>query len=96
MVDIITPLQKLDEAIHEFMEATEQLGPGGFVTGWIIGVSKARVQAEDTDSLPLVTGATYVIGPQTSVVQASGLTRYLDIVLERATWSSLNADEDDD
>jgi hypothetical protein len=40
-MDILTPLQKLDDAVHEFLRETEQLPEGGFVTGWALGVAHA-------------------------------------------------------
>lgn len=94
MVDILTPLQKLDDAVHEFLRETEQLGDSAFVTGWAIAVDKARVQSNDDQSLPLVHGMTYVFGPQTSVVQLAGPSRYLDVVAERAMYASLNSNDD--
>jgi len=91
VVDIIlTPLQKLDDAVHEFLRETEQLPEGGFVTGWALGVARARVQSEEADMLPLAHGMTYAFGPQTSVVQLGGLAKYLDVVAEKAMWQDLS------
>lgn len=84
-----TPLQKLDDAIHVFLEETGGLDQGKWVTGWVLGVSTARVEPGE-DLVPLVTGAQYAIGPQTSTTDAAGIVRFLDIVLERATWSMLS------
>ena len=95
-VDVVTPLQKLDNAIEEFFRETEQLDGGGFITGWALGVSKARIQAEDETALPLVSGLTYAFGPQTNVDQLAGLAKYLDIVAERAMYQSLGEGDDDD
>jgi hypothetical protein len=95
-VDVVTPLQKLDNAIEEFFRETEQLGDGGFITGWALGVSKAKIQAAYEDRLPLVSGLTYAFGPQTNVDQLAGLAKYLDTVAEKAMWASLDDDEDDD
>ncbi len=90
MVDIITPLQKLDDAIAEFLDTTEQIGEGGFITGWVLGVSKARIQADDADALPMISGTTYAFGPQTTVTNGAGLAKYLEIVFEKAAWQQLS------
>lgn len=93
---MVTPLQKLDNAIEEFFRETEQLEDGGFITGWALGVSKAKIQSDVESALPLVSGMTYAFGPQTQVAQLAGLARYLDIVAEKAMWQSLEEDDDDD
>lgn len=89
-----TPLQKLDDAIHEFFESTGVTADGKWITGWVIAASTARTDITD-DALPLVTGAQYAFGPQTSTTDAAGLSRFLDVVLERAVWSMLNDTDDD-
>ncbi len=76
-----TPSDKLDDAIHEFLRETDQIGEG-HVTGWVIGVSMARIQTEDPDLLPLAHKHTYVIGHATSLVGAAGLARYLSVQFE--------------
>lgn len=92
-----TPLEKLDDAIHTFLTETST-ADGRFLTGWIIGMSTARISTDDEQSLPLVTGAQYSMGPQTSITDAAGIVRFLDIVMERAHWQMINAGEaaDDD
>ena len=90
-----TPLQKLDNAIQEFFQETDQLSEGRFVTGWALGASTARIQSDTDDFLPLVTGATYSLGPQTSIVQFAGLAKYLDVVAEKATWEQLSGSDDE-
>lgn len=77
-----TPLDKLADAIHEFFKTTD-MPEGSFITGWALVASTARIQPDDHDALPLVDGARYAIGPETSVVQAAGLARFLDVVCER-------------
>lgn len=90
-----TPLERLDTAIERFMIETDQLQDGGFVTGWALGISKSRVQADDPDALPMVSGTTYSIGPQTSVMQFTGLAKYLEVVAEKVIWEQLSDDPDD-
>lgn len=85
-----TPLEKLDDAIHEFFAATQTV-EGKVITGWTLGCSTSRLNpdaADDEDTR--ATGATYALGPQTSVTDAAGIVRFLDVVIERATWSMLN------
>lgn len=91
-----TPLERLGEAIESFLKETEQLADGRFMTGWVMAASTAHLQTEDSGALPMVSGATYALGPETSTIQAAGLTKFLDVVLERTTWSMLTPDEDDD
>ncbi len=93
MTDILTPLQKLDDAVHKFLRETEQLEDSAFITGWALSVDRARIQADASASLPLVHGMTYAFGPQTSVVQLAGLSSYLSVVAERAMYASLNDDD---
>jgi len=90
-----TPLEKLDDAIHTFVAETGT-NDGRFLTGWIIGMSTARVSADDEQSVPLVTGAQYSIGPQTSTTDAAGIVRFLEVVMERAHWRMIDAGETDD
>lgn len=87
-----TPLEKLDDALHAYFEETGT-EDGRFLTGWIIGMSTARITADDEQSIPLVTGAQYSIGPQTSTTDAAGIVRFLEVVMERAHWQMLNAGE---
>jgi hypothetical protein len=63
-----TPLETLNLAIELFLREPDQLHPGAFITGWALGVSTSRVQAEDDTALPMVTGSTYSLGPQTSII----------------------------
>jgi hypothetical protein len=92
-----TPLEVLDAAVETFLRDTDQLNHGAFVTGWALGVATARVQAEDDEVLPMVTGARYTLGPQTSLVQFGGLAKYLEVVSEKAIWNHLSeTDADDD
>ena len=90
-----SPLQTLDDAIHTFFKDTGVLEDGAWITGWVIGASTARVDAEPGENLPLVTGAQYALGPQTSTTNAADIIRFLDVVLERATWDMLNGDDDE-
>lgn len=91
----LTPLEVLDAAVEAFLHSTDQLDQGAFVTGWAIGISTARVQADDHTALPMVTGARYTLGPQTSVIQLAGLAKYLEIIAEKATWEQLSDDDND-
>jgi hypothetical protein len=90
-----TPLERIDSAIEQFLRETDQLQDGAFVTGWVLSASKARIQSDDESSLPLVTGATYALGPQTSTALAAGLVKFLDVI-EKATWRMLSEDDEDE
>ena len=92
----MTPLERLDAAVETFLHETDRLKQGGFVTGWALGVSTARVQADDDTALPMVSGATYTLGPQTSIVQFAGLAKYLEVVAEKVAWHQLSDSDDDD
>lgn len=91
-----SPLERLGTAIEEFLRTTDSLEDHAFVTGWVIAASTARVQVEDDRALPMVTGAQYAIGPETSITQAGGLADFLAVVTERAMWSMLRESEEDD
>jgi hypothetical protein len=92
----LTPLEKLDDAIHEFLRETNHSEDDRMITGWALAASTSRIQVEDDTALPLVTGSTYTIGPQTSIIQFAGLAQYLEVVAEKAMWQQLSdADEDD-
>jgi hypothetical protein len=87
-----TPLQRLDDAVHEFFRETGVTDDGKWITGWVIAASTARTD-HSIDDIPLVTGAQYALGPQTSTTDAAGLARFLDVVIERATWNMLSDDD---
>lgn len=91
-----TPLERLGAAIEAFFAEGESMPDGAFITGWVVAASHARVQSDNPDALPMVDGAQYALGPETSAVQAAGLARFLDVVVERATWTMLNGSPDDD
>lgn len=78
-----TPLQRLDDAIHQFLTETGELVDGKWVTGWILSASTARVE-DGGEHLPLVSGAQYALGPQTSITDAAGLARFITQVVDRA------------
>lgn len=90
----LTPLQKLDDAVQTYL--TEVYDDGRFLTGWAVGISTARIQSDDDQALPMVSGMHYSFGPQTSVVQLAGLAKFLDVVAERAMYGALNSDDDEE
>lgn len=89
----MTPLQELDDAIHRFLQRTGQADKA--ITGWVVGCSTSRLEPRDDDTLPLITGARYALGPQTSLTNATGIIEFLSVVMERETWRMVNNDEDD-
>ena len=86
------PLQKLDSAIEEFLQETDGLSGGRFISGWMLGVSLSRIQSEDEIALPLVSGMTYTFGPQTHIAQAAGIAKYLEVVAEIAFRRTFDED----
>lgn len=80
--DVSVPLHELERAIEKFMHDTGQLEEG-FITGWALGVSKAKLNPENVN-YPITSGMTYTFGPSTSVIQLAGLGRYLSIVADEA------------
>lgn len=87
-----TPLQRLDDAIHEFAQA---LGNEGTVSGWVLAYESTRITSED-GVVPLVHNAGYSIGPATSPAAADGLASALADLCRVQTVYSMNADQDDD
>lgn len=86
-----TPLSELDDAIHRFVEATGRAGVA--VSGWALSFSTSRIEPDD-QFLPLVTGAGYALGPQTSTTDAAGLARFLSIVVEKHLLDSVEYDDE--
>lgn len=81
-----TPLEKLDDAIHEYIEATAQqrdndINSTRAVAGWVLGVETTALVQED-NALPLADAQWYASGPQTTSSQAIGLARYVAEVHE--------------
>lgn len=93
MTDDRTPLQRLDDAVHDFAAAT---GCEGTVGSWVLAYETSRVQAADDSALPLVYGSNYSIGPATSPATAVGLGRYVAAVVEQHLLDSTALDEEDD
>lgn len=94
MSDQRTPLQKIDDAVNEYLAETSDHSP--IVTGWTLGIATARIQPDNDDMLPMVTGMTYTLGPQTSIIQMAGLGRYLSIVAENEMLSNTHENDDED
>ena len=80
-----TPLEKLDDAIHEYIEATSEAkgdtDSTRAVAGWVLGVETTALVQQD-DALPLGDAQWYASGPQTTTTQAIGLARYVAGVYE--------------
>jgi len=91
-----TPLEKLDDAVHEYLESLD-LQEGTFVRAWAVGIETGRIQTEMPEALPLADGMQYAFGPQTSIVQVSGLAKFLQTLAENRMYYALNhSDETDD
>ena len=70
-----TAFEKLDDAIHEFLQESGALQEGGAVSGWLL-LNEASYIVDDENALPLATSTGYTFGPQTSLAQALGLASY--------------------
>lgn len=89
----LTPLQKLDDAIHEFAKATG-LKEQAWISGWVITYSTVQIEPAE-DSLPMVSGANYAIGPQTTMTDAAGLAKFISLAIEKAAWDLLTHNEEE-
>lgn len=72
----LTPLQKLDDAVHEYIRATTEADENRAVAGWALGIETTAIVFED-GAIPLADAQHYVVGPQTTTAQAIGLARYV-------------------
>lgn len=79
-----TPLEALDDAIHEYIRAVVGENDTRAVAGWVVGIETTSLIFEE-DALPLADAQHYASGPQTTVSQAIGLSRYVAGVYE--TWA---------
>jgi hypothetical protein len=87
----LTPLQRLDDAIHEFAAA---LGNEGAVSGWIVAYETTRITNEE-GLVPLVHNTGYSVGPATSPAAATGLASALAELCRDEIVYSLRAEPDD-
>jgi hypothetical protein len=77
-----TPLEKLDDAVHEYIKETTGEDPSRSVAGWALGIETTALVFEE-NALPLADAQHYVFGPQTTISQAVGLGRFVANVLEQ-------------
>lgn len=90
MTDEITPLEKLDDAVREYLDA---IGDEGQLSGWVLATSTTIITAEE-GVLPLAFASDFTMGPSTSPEAAVGLARF---TAARITDQVLyGADEEDD
>jgi len=88
MAEDKTPLQKLDEAISDFVSATG----GDTVSGWIIGWQEMAF-TDEVGVLPILTRPNYTFGSGTTLETASGLSRFLTHVTDAGLLSAIHGDE---
>lgn len=86
-----TPLQKLDEAISDFVSATG----GDTVSGWILGWQEMAF-TDEVGVLPILTRPNYTFGAGTTLETASGLSRFLTHVTDAGLLSAIQGDEDEE
>ncbi len=88
----LTPLEKLDDAVHEFFEA---LGDEGNISGWVLAYQSSKLNTDST-FLPLSFASNFTSGASTSPETAMGLAHLTAAKLERALVFTDYDDEDDD
>lgn len=72
-----TPLEKLDDAIHEYIAATTPRDDTRTVSGWALGIETTAINSNPELGVALMDAQHYVTGPQTTSGQAIGLGRYV-------------------
>ena len=91
----LTPLEKLDDAVHEFYAyLIEEEGAQGNISGWVLAYQSSKINPDST-LLPLSFGSEYTMGASTSPETAMGLAHLTAARLERALVFSDNGDDDD-
>jgi hypothetical protein len=78
MSEGLTPLERLDDAIREFVAAADE----GQLQGWTLAWQSVRL-ANEEGVLPLVFGSDFTMGPSTSPEMAMGLAQLTRARLER-------------
>ncbi|QQO39342.1 hypothetical protein SEA_HITCHHIKER_56 [Microbacterium phage HitchHiker] len=76
-----TPLEKLDDALYEFVKETLGGEDAPALHGWTLAFETSRISTEE-NAFPLATSQHYSFGPSTTPSQALGLHRYGGSVLE--------------
>jgi hypothetical protein len=84
-----TPLEKLDDAVHEFFAA---LGHEGNISGWVLAHQSSKLNA-DSMLLPLSFASDFTMGASTSPETAMGLAHLTAARLERALVFSDDTDD---
>lgn len=83
-----TPLAELQAAIERFDRRVAQHddAPSRLVTGWAIGYGTARFVPDPDDETVIAdaNGMRYALGATTPVALALGLSRYVQLVMEKA------------
>jgi hypothetical protein len=89
VTDTRTPIEKLDDAVREYVR---DCGETGHVTSWALAIETSELTA-DTRLMPLGFSTTLVLGPATSPSAAVGL---LEVGSEYARTHAMPEDEDPD
>lgn len=87
-----TPLQKLDDAIHDFFTA---IGDEGTLNGWVLSYQASLVEDNGPDIDPIAWDAGYSIAPGLSPFAALGLAEHLSTVI-RDVYLGVHNSEDDE
>lgn len=89
MTDDRTPLQLLEDAVHDFI--TVQIDGRGAPAGWVLAYQMSYVTDNGPDITPLVWDVGYAASPGVSPFTAMGLTDYTRARIRQAY---LTAEED--
>jgi hypothetical protein len=87
-----TPLQRLDDAIHEFFTA---IGDEGTLNGWVLSYQASFINDEGSDIEPIQWDAGYTISPGLSPFAALGLAEHVSTVI-RDVYLGIHSAGDDE
>lgn len=88
-------LDALDDAIHEYLQATDRLEPGRGLSGWVLAFETNALGGPDPENPQLVFRPDYTIGPQTSLGQSLGVTTATAGAIKSTMVECINGDDDD-
>lgn len=91
MIDDRTPLQRLDDAIHDFSLA---VGDEGTLAGWVLVYQAQMLADEGPDIDPVQWDAGYSLAPGMSPFAAIGLVDHIRTVI-RDAYATAHEEDDD-
>jgi len=88
----LTPLEKLTDAVREYVESLDDHEDGAVLSGFVLGWQETMIVLDDR-YLPLQSSSDFVIGAGTTLELALGLSRATLIKLENELFEG---DDDGD